>query len=68
MSPAPTPTQRLADHILDEPLSERVARDRAAGKAWRRIALDLYVETGGQVDVTHETLRSWFGDTERAAS
>lgn len=65
--PVPTPTQRLADHILGEPLAARVERDRKAGKSWRVIARDLYVETGGQVDVTHETLRTWFPALARTA-
>lgn len=60
-----TPTQRLADHELGEPLAARVERDRKAGKAWRVIARDLYVETQGRIDVTHETLRGWFRDAGR---
>lgn len=65
---ATTATQRLADHELGEPLAARVERDRKAGKAWRIIARDLYVETEGRVDVTHETLRAWFRDVDRRSA
>lgn len=62
----PTPTQLAANHLLDGGLDEFVATRRADGRSWRLIARDLHEETG--LDVTHETLRTWFVETERVAS
>lgn len=50
----------LADHLLPDGLEEFVTSRRAAGQSWRRIALELRDATGTVIDVTHETLRSWF--------
>jgi hypothetical protein len=55
----PSPTQRLASILLGEPVTTWVARQRSAGRSWRLVARDLYERTGGQIDVTHETLRLW---------
>lgn len=52
----------LADHLLPGGLADFVTSRRDAGKSWRRIALELRDATGTVVDVTHETLRSWFLD------
>lgn len=57
-----TPTYRLADNLLDGDLEHIVTEHRADGRSWRWIARDLYDRTGHVVDVTHETLRSWFPD------
>jgi hypothetical protein len=62
-----TPTQRLADLLLPTTLGDFVATRRAGGRSWRLIARDLHEQTNGQVDVTAETLRGWFGSSERAA-
>ena len=62
-----TPTQRLATLILGRDLGSFVAERRAEGRAWRFVARDLYEATGGEIDVTYETLRSWYPD-ERVAS
>lgn len=61
-----TPTHRLADLLLPTTLSDFVATRRASGRSWRLIARDLHETTNGQIDVTAETLRGWFG-SERAA-
>lgn len=62
-----TPTQKLADALLDVPLEDFV-HSRRPQRAWRLIARDLYEATGGQVDVTDVTLASWFAEPARAAS
>lgn len=64
------PLQRLADHLLGEagPTSEFVRTRREAGRPWRLIARDLLEATGGEVDVAHETLRSWFPETPEVAA
>lgn len=68
---APTATHVLADHLLgdDGPLELFVATRRAEARAWVKIVRDLYEATGGKIDVTFETLRSWFPhlDTREAA-
>lgn len=56
-----SPTQRLASILLGRPLDGWIADQRAAGRSWRLVARDLYEATNGQIDVTHETVRTWFG-------
>lgn len=56
-----TPTHRLADLLLPTTLDDFVASRRAEGRSWRLIARDVHEQTDGQVDVTAETLRGWFG-------
>lgn len=63
-----TPTHRLADLLLPTTLTEFVQERRATRRSWRLIARDLHQETDGQVDVTAETLRSWFGRNDEAAA
>lgn len=60
----------LADHLLgdDGPLERFVAERRAAGRSWRLIARDLVEATDSAVDVTFETLRSWFPESAEVAS
>lgn len=60
--------QMLAELLLDQPLAEYVAERRTAIPKWpwRLIAEQLATDTDGKVDVTHETLRQWYG-TEVAA-
>lgn len=63
--PMPTPKYQLADVLLDGKLREFVETRRSAGLAWRHIAAQLYTETAHRVDVTSETVRSWFPDDRR---
>lgn len=58
----PTPKRQLAELLLNEPLDRFVRTRRAAGHAWRQIAIELRDATDGRVDVTGESLRSWFPD------
>ncbi len=68
-----TPNHRLADLLLasEGPLEAFVRSRRELDRSWRLIARDLYETTGGQVDLTYETLRGWFADqpepTEQAS-
>lgn len=57
-----TPTQRLASLLLGTDVRDFIAQKRAEGRPWRFVARDLYDATDGQVDVTYETLRQWFGE------
>lgn len=60
--PKPTAKQRLADLVLGRPLGDFVAERRADGKAWRRISRDLADATDGAIEISGESLRSWFCD------
>lgn len=57
-----SPTQRLAGMLLGQPVDRWISGRRLAGRSWRLIARDLYEQTNGQVDVSHETLRLWCKD------
>jgi hypothetical protein len=54
----PSATQQLAEIKLGSSLEEFVTSRRQRDVSWRKISLELRDATG--VDVTHETLRSWF--------
>lgn len=45
--------------LLGQPVQDWISARRASGRPWRLIARDLYEQTNGQIDVTHETLRTW---------
>lgn len=62
-----SPTFRLADNLLGGTLEAFVKERRAAGVPWRTVSRDLWEATGKQVDVTYETLRTWFPDDEAVA-
>lgn len=63
-----TPTQKLADRILGEPVESWITDRRGTGASWRRIALQLRDETSGEIDVTPSTLLSWAPDAVKAVS
>lgn len=70
--PPATPTYRLAEVLLGEPLGDWVKAKRRAGGSWRLISMELWRATDHEVVVSFETLRSWFpddvnGDEESAA-
>ncbi len=54
-----TANERLASNLLGRPVQHWIAEQRAKPLSWRAIANLLEDETGGQVFVTHETLRAW---------
>ena len=54
-----TPTQKLASIILGQDVREWITQRRDEGRSWRLISRDLYEATNRQVDVTHESIRSW---------
>ena len=60
----PTPLYLLAEERLGEPLANFVLQ-RRPDLAWRRIAMEIYERTG--VDITYETLRTWFLPTPERA-
>lgn len=64
-----TPTQRLAEVVLGRPLDQYVAEKRQSRPrwSWSLIAEQLADDTSGQVTVSAEILRVWFGEAERAA-
>jgi hypothetical protein len=63
-----TPSQRLAEMALGRPLADYVAEKRNARPrwTWRLIAEQIATDTNGTVNLSHETLRGWYG-TEVAA-
>lgn len=54
-----TPTQRLASHLLGEPVLPWIQRRRASGAVWRSIATELREATSGEIDVPIQTLIYW---------
>lgn len=63
-----TPTRRLADLLLEDGLEAFVRERRAKGRSWRLISRDIWEATGGELDVTYETLRSWFPENDAAGA
>jgi hypothetical protein len=61
-----TNTRRLLNLLLEGQLRPFVKARREQGLPWRIIARDVFDATG--VDVTAETLRVWFGDSDAEAS
>ena len=59
-----TPTQRLAALVLGRPLDEYVTEKRQATPrwSWELIAEQLAADSGGQVDISREALRRWYGE------
>jgi hypothetical protein len=66
---SPTPLQRLATVLLGQDLAEWVAerRDPEVRHSWQLIARQLRKATAGEVDVSGETLRVWYGADDPAA-
>ena len=56
-----TPSQRLAETLLGQPLAAYLSDKRNARPvwSWRLIAEQLAADTGGAVTVSHETVRAW---------
>jgi len=63
-----SPLRRLADTLLEEGLTAFVESRRADGMSWRLIARDLREQTDCSVDVTEQTLRTWFAEQTATAS
>lgn len=68
MSTVATPNRRLADLTLGRPLEEYVAEKRTSRPrwSWRLIAQQLDEDTGGEIQLSHQTLRTWFGESNAA--
>jgi hypothetical protein len=62
--PIKTPQHRLGDYMLGGPgsLETFVRARRAEGRSWRVVARDVYEATNRELDLTYETLRTWFPD------
>lgn len=58
---ARTPARVLAEQQLDG-LAQLVAELASAGLSWRAISKTVGVNSGGRVQVSHETLRRWYGE------
>jgi hypothetical protein len=68
-----TSHQRLSEglfvQLAGQPLADYVIAKRAARPrwSWKLIAEELAADTGGQVVLSHEALRQWYGDHVPAA-
>ena len=58
--------QRLAAVLLGEPL-EQWATARRPHTAWVTLASELYEALDGELSISHESLRLWYGPAEKAA-
>jgi len=58
-----TPTQRLASVKLGRSLEDYVIEKRNARPrwTWKLIAEQLAEDTDGEITVSHEALRQWYG-------
>lgn len=63
-----SPTRKLAEHLIGEPLDQYVASKRSARPrwSWRLIADQIAADTAGRVNVSSETLRQWFNVKDAA--
>jgi len=59
-----TPTQRLAAIELGRPLADYVTEKRTGHPrwTWTQIADQLADDTNGEIVVSREALRQWYGD------
>lgn len=55
--------QRLAAVLLGEPLEQWVTA-RRPHTAWVTLASELYEALDGELSISHESLRLWYGPTE----
>lgn len=62
--PDDTPTRRLVEDLLAEPLEAWVLTRRAVGSSWADIASELGRRLDGARTVHRETLRAWFAGVE----
>ena len=58
-----TPSTRLAEHLLGEPLGDWVRRHRDDDRSWPWISQRLREETGGQVEISRTWLWRLYGTT-----
>ena len=61
-----TATYRAADAILAGRLASHLRSWRRKGWSGERMSRELYLTTGGAVDVTGQTIRQWLRKFEEA--
>ena len=49
----------IAENILGCPVNDFISLRLQSGTSWSDIGSDLYIATGGQVDVTVASLKGW---------
>lgn len=59
-------TYQLIEARLDGTLADYIRDRRPPQATWRQLAADIEEKTG--VDVSYETLRSWFADREQGSA
>jgi hypothetical protein len=57
--------RQLADHVLGGRLDAFVAEHRAQGVGWEAIAKELWDCTGHKINLSGQTLRGWYHDSEK---
>ncbi len=55
----PSPRQRLASVLLDQPVADFIAERRAKRESFASIALALREATDGEIEITDEAVRQW---------
>lgn len=60
-------TRKLASVLLKQDVVEYIL-ERRPHRSWRVIARDIYEATGGEVDVTPQTVINWVRENEPAAT
>ncbi len=64
----PTPSRRLADHLIPGGLDAFVRDRRNEGMSNRNLTVAIYSATGGQVDISETTLRTWYPQNTSTAA
>lgn len=57
-----SPLARLADHLLEGELEDKLRKWRGEGLSWDEVARELWLETKRQVSITGPGIQSW-GET-----
>lgn len=63
-----TPSTRLAEHLLGEPLKDWVLRHRRDDRGWPWISQKLREVTDGQVELSRTWLWKLYGDADAAGA
>lgn len=54
-----TTTRDLATGILGKSVDDFISRELRSGSSWSEIGNNLFLETGGRIDVSVATLKVW---------
>lgn len=54
-----------AERILGKSVNDFISRKKRSGSSWSEIGSDLFIATGGNVDVSVATLKHWNNTPKR---